>query len=58
MMIYLMIFIAWFDWKIGVFQQTAVSVYYIFKVLRSLKERCMVLKPGKWQGIVVLNKKD
>ena len=27
------------------------------KVLRSLKERCMVLKPDKGQGIVVVNKK-
>ena len=27
------------------------------EVLRSLKERCMVLKPDKGQGIVVVNKK-
>ena len=27
------------------------------KVLRSFKERCMVLKPDKGQGIVVVNKK-
>ena len=28
------------------------------KVLRFLKERCMVLKPDKGQGIVAVNKKD
>ena len=28
------------------------------EVLRSLKERCMVLKPDKVQGVVIVNKKD
>ena len=27
------LFIACFDWKIGIFQQTVVSVYYILKLL-------------------------
>ena len=30
----------------------------LIKVLRSLKKRCMILKPDKGQGIVVVNKKD
>ena len=30
----------------------------LIKVLRSLKERCMILKPDKRQGIVVVNKND
>ena len=28
------------------------------KILRNLKDRCMILKPDKGQGIVLINKSD
>ena len=46
------LFIACFDWKLGVFQQTVVRVYYIFKFL-SLAEVLGCSKSNRpWQDLV------
>ena len=46
------LFIACFDWKVGVFQQTVVRVYYILKwtsiSLTELERAQMSINESKW----------
>ena len=42
------LFIAYFDWKIGVFQPTVVTVYYILKYV--LKDNHLLLLPMAMEG--------